>query len=206
MTDTLMRLLGPLLLALALLAAGFVAGDKHRNDAWLAKQAVAENAAAKKYQAEVVRGDAATATLISAQRQHTANYQQLEGQFNELRLRAPLLARRADRVPDSVGNSGLAERADAHGDVDRGNPAVLSAGAVWMWNTALAGSDQPAGACNAADRTTTACSAPTEVTLDDAWDNHSANAQICSANRLAHQQLIDFLTARNAAAAKDSAP
>lgn len=211
MTATMSRLLGPLLLALTLLAAGFMAGDKHRNEAWLAKQAVAERAAAKKYQAEVVRGDAATATLIAAQRQHTANYQHFESQFNELRLRAPLLVRSssfaAPRLPAGP-ISGLERQRDSapFQNADSADASALSTGAVWMWNTALAGSDQPAGSCSALDTTTPACSAATEVTLNDAWDNHSANAEICTANKLAHQQLIDFLTVRTAAAAKDTAP
>ncbi|MFM9902153.1 MAG: hypothetical protein ACKVOT_14170 [Polaromonas sp.] len=182
-----------LVVCATLAALGYWAGDHQRNNAWLAKQAVTERAADKQYRAEVARSDAATAELIAVQRQHTSNYQQFEKQFNDLRNRTPLLARRPVRVHAPGGDGGLAERADAHGDADRGQSDALSAGAVWMWNTALTGSDQPAGACGALDTSPAACAAATAVTINDAWDNHTANAQICAANRLAHQHLIDFV-------------
>jgi hypothetical protein len=67
-----------------------------------------------------------------------------------------------------------------------------------VWNSALKGTDQPSGACGAADPTAAACAAATTATLDDAWDNHVANAQACAANRLAHQSLIDFVQTQNA--------
>ena len=63
-----------------------------------------------------------------------------------------------------------------------------------MWNSALTGTDQPAGACGAANTATPACAAATSLTTADAWDNHTFNAQLCAEDRLAHQRLIDFLT------------
>lgn len=70
---------------------------------------------------------------------------------------------------------------------------VLSAYAVGVWNSALAGADVPAGACRAADPTNRACAAATLVTVDDAWDNHAENAASCRADRIRYQRLIDHL-------------
>jgi len=70
---------------------------------------------------------------------------------------------------------------------------VLSAGAVWMWNSALAGTDVPAGACGTADASEPACAARTAISLVDAWRNHAHNAQACTQDRLRYQQLIDYL-------------
>ncbi len=194
-----------LALLAAMAAAGYWAGDHQRNNAWLAKQAVTERAADKQYRAEVARGDAATAELIAVQRQHTTNYQQFERQFNDLRNRTPLLVRSGGFTPPRLPAGPLPrlERQRDSAPVQNAGGAggdSLSAGAVWMWNTALAGTDQPAGACSALDSSSAACAAASPFTLGDAWDNHRANAEICSANRLAHQQLIDFLMRANAAA------
>jgi hypothetical protein len=65
-----------------------------------------------------------------------------------------------------------------------------------MWNSALAGSDQPSGACGLADPASPACAAQTGITLDDAWDNQAVNAQQCAEDRLNHQNLIDYLKAK----------
>lgn len=62
-----------------------------------------------------------------------------------------------------------------------------------MWNSALAGADQPAGACGLADPAAPACAAATPLTVEDAWDNHTTNARLCAEDRLNHQNLIDFL-------------
>ena len=191
--------------ALVLVAAvggAFVAGDHYRNNAWLAKQATAERTAKKDYEAEVARGNKATTDLVTAQRQHAANYKKFERQFNDLRQRSPLVAFSGGGSDCGAGPSPSTlplpapGQAGADGLRAAGAPS-LTAGAVWMWNTALAGTDQPLGACGAASTTTTACAAATPLTLNDAWDNHSTNAEICAANRLAHQQLIDFLTRPN---------
>ena len=190
------KVMGILMVA-ALLVGSFLLGDAYRDNAWHAKQAATERAAAEQYKAEVQRGDAATARLAAAQRQHTAVYKGFERQFNDLRKRVPLVVA-ASRSGGCAGGPALPQApglADADGVPD---VAVLglTTGAVWMWNTALAGTDQPSGACGAASTTTAACAVATEVTLDDAWASHTANAEVCNANRLAHQQLIDFLNSR----------
>lgn len=187
---------------------GYSLGDHNRNNAWLAKQAKVERDAHAKYEAEVVRGDTAVSNLITERQAMQGNFQKLTEKFNGLSKRVPIVvgadaagglrvhnycdARAGDagakaipdtRINDSVADSG----------------GVLTAGAVWMWNSALAGQDQPAGACGLADTSDAACAAATTITLDDAWANHQANAEACAANRLAHERLIDFLKQREGA-------
>ena len=188
-------------------AAGYWRGDVARDNAWMAQNLQTERAAAKKYQAEVVRGDkAAGAYAVESQALQT-QFIDLTEKFHALRKRIPLVAKSAARVPGGDASFGRAGARSApppvqpaaagrDDSVDAG-PA-LTAGAVWMWNSALAGADQPAGACGALDPTAPACAVETSITLDEAWDNHGANAEICAGNRLAHQRLIDFLHQREA--------
>ena len=68
-----------------------------------------------------------------------------------------------------------------------------------MWNGALTGSDQAAGACGPAGPTEgadAACAQGSGLTLDDAWANHAANAQACAADRQRYQRLIDFFNGK----------
>ena len=188
-----------------LLASSFVAGDKYRNNAWLAKQATAERAANKKYVAEVERGNAAAGAFITEQQALQNNFQTLTEKFNGLAKRVPLVVAGGGgacapgtRYMEPLHGQkpiGGPEALDGSQPAGRGEP-YLSAGAVWMWNSALTGTDQPAGACSAANTATSACAAATTATLDHAWANHTTNAQQCAEDRLAHQRLIDFLTQR----------
>jgi hypothetical protein len=70
----------------------------------------------------------------------------------------------------------------------------LTAGAVSLWNSALAGELVPTGACSLADPASAACAVDTEVSLEDAWDNQAANAAACRADRARLTTLIDLLT------------
>ena len=68
-----------------------------------------------------------------------------------------------------------------------------------MWNGALTGSDQAAGACGpagTAEGSDAACTEGSGLTLDDAWANHAANAQACAADRQRYQRLIEFLNGK----------
>ena len=202
MSTIALRWLAGLAVFAAVFAAGYWRGDVARDNAWQAKNLQTERAAAKKYQAEVLRGDKAVADLGTLSRAQTARYTHLTGAFNDLRRnRIPLAIDRAARVacnaaPDGVGAPSVRAPDGSGGAGDSG--LRLSAGAVWVWNSALAGADQPAGACGLADPTAPACAAETSITLDDAWDNHTGNAQACADNRLAHQRLIDFVKRREA--------
>ena len=190
------RWLAGLVLTLFIAASSYWAGDHNRNNAWLAKQAVAERGAHQQYEAEVLRGGAAASSYIAAHQVMQGQFQQLSEKFNGLSKRVPLVVRpggAACGVRSSTGEPQV--EADSHID-DAGG--LLTAAAVWMWNSALTGTDQPAGACGAVDTTTASCAVATGLTLIDAWANHGTNAQLCAEDRLAHQRLIDFLTPRRA--------
>lgn len=205
MSTIALRWLAGLAVFAGVFAAGYWRGDVARDNAWMAQNLQIERAAAQKYQAEVVRGDKAVGAYAVESQTLQTQFIDLTEKFHALRKRIPLVAKSAARVPDgdaSFGRAGacssppLVQPAAAGRDdaVDAG-PA-LTAGAVWMWNSALAGSDQPANTCGLADPTAPACAVETSVTLDDAWDNHTGNAQACAENRLAHQRLIDFVQQR----------
>lgn len=203
-----------LLLALAMGGAGYWAGDYNRNNAWLAKQAVAERQAREALQAEVQRGQAAAAKLTTDRQALQNSYSTLEGKFNGLLTHGSLVVKRNSAAgsncidgnaqpvtPGTLDRSGastttmpsgsLAAPVGAGGADDLG----LSLGAVWMWNSALTGTDAPAGACEAADPTAPACSDDSGIGIEAAWANHAVNAKSCALDRLAHQRLIDFVTA-----------
>jgi hypothetical protein len=194
-----------LLLVLALLAGAYWAGDHNRNNAWLAKQAKVERQAKVDYEAEVKRGDVAVGALVAEARTLQTNFQNLTEKFNGLSKRVPLVVAARTGSACAAGASPLGldpgaqlqARPEALGGSERdSDSAVLTAGAVWMWNSALTGTDQPSGACGSADTSEVACAVATPIDLDDAWANHRANAQTCALNRLAHDRLIDFLTTK----------
>ena len=201
----------PLVIVLLLLAwgaSGYWAGDKNRNNAWLAKQAVAERNARLALEAEVQRGHAAAQRAIADSEALQNSYSTLEGKFNELRARGPMLVTRSRHQADPAASQGGATGATQAPAQPGGTPAPasvasadvdaaglsLSLGAVWMWNSALAGFDAPAGACGALDTAAPACALDAGLSLDAAWANHIANAKTCAQDRLRHQRLIDFVT------------
>jgi hypothetical protein len=199
------ELLIGLLAILAALALGYTQGAKHNQQKWLANQAKVERSVRADYDEQVHRGELAAAQYLKDTRALTGQFNQLTEKFNGLRKRIPLLVstgpshtcpadlRRPQQQPSGAANSGNSTKLDT--DVLDG--PVLTDGAVWMWNSALTGADQPSGACSAANPTAAACAAATSATLNEAWDNHIANAQACAENRLAHQRLIDFINASN---------
>lgn len=142
-------------------------------------------AAQQSYAATVVSDNTFVAAASKDARQLENRFKNLTEKFNALTKTIPLIA--ANAGGGCPAGNGAADLADAHS---------LTAGAVWMWNSALTGTDQPSGACSLANPTETACAAATSLTLTDAWANHTINAQACAQNRLEHQQLIDFLHQR----------
>lgn len=78
----------------------------------------------------------------------------------------------------------------------------LTGHAVRVWNGALFGPADARDPGRAAPRPDGAdpadADATTALTLEDAWRNHIDNATACRLNRLAHQQLLDFIQARQA--------
>lgn len=191
------------LVAVAALVFGGYQWGKGSADARYLQTRIKEAAAAnRKYQAEVVRGQADAAGFRASYGQLQGQFSQLEEQFNDLRNRVPLVVARKVVRPAGVA---LASAGGAAGAAAASAPEapgvvamepVLTAGALWVWNTALAGADVPAGACRSADTSDAACAAETGVTLADAWSNHQANAASCALDRLRQQRLIDHLNGR----------
>lgn len=208
------RLLGAILLGGFLVAAGYRWGSASESDRRDAQQLQAERAANAKYLREVERGIDAAASAINERRELEERYADLDQQHAALRKRVPILVRAAARP--SVVVAAPAAAADQPEPADPATEAPwcvplpvaehagfeLTAGAVWMWNSALAASssDVPAGACGApgaAGATDAACSAGSGLTVDDAWDNHTENAKRAARNAARLERLIRFLQSRN---------
>ena len=211
---------GPFILLLLFLAwggTGYMVGDHHRNNAWLAKQAAVERKDHQAYVDEVERSQAAASNFTQEYAALANQFSTLEGQLNDVRKRTPLAVYRSPPPGNGggcavVGGLALAPGlvptppgqppgADAPlaGPLDAA-PAVhaadigLSLGAVWLWNSALTGVNTPAGACGAAGAPESACAAAAGLGLEAAWDNQAANAKTCALDRLRHQRLIDYLS------------
>lgn len=204
-----------LLAALASAASGYWAGDHNRNNAWLAKQLSQERAWQQAKNAEAARAQAAQQQAAQQQQALQTSYSTLEGKFNALLVHGPLLVARGITVAGDGADSGrtgagvlapaaavaietadpMAADAPAAGAAaGAGTGLGISLGAVWMWNSALLGTDAPAGACSAADPASAACATDAGLGVADAWANHAANAKSCALDRLRQQQLIDFVT------------
>ena len=220
------KLTGALLIALLAYFGGYQQGGQAATAKAQAKQAIAAQKARDAYDAQAKQAEAASAQYLAADRALATQFNVLTEQFHALRRTTPLLvftgARPAcavlPRLPPASSQSGQASSAidgpphpsaaaaiapnyppnhpPSLGDADAGSGLALSAGAVWLWNSALTGVDTPAHSCGAIDPTAPACAAGTSLTVDAAFDNHITNAQLCAANRLAHQQLIDFIHKR----------
>jgi hypothetical protein len=156
-----------------------------------------------------------TAKALSAQAQLTTQFATLQGvrraTQNQFRLDADRVQLAADGCGPAAAVAGLplvAPSGQAAVPAPGSPPAtpdgaraadsgpVLSLGAVWLWNAALSGQGADLGACRidaATGQASAACAASSGLALDAAWDNHSTNAESCAADRLRHQQLIDFL-------------
>lgn len=183
--DLIAGVLMTLVVVAGLIGGGYWAGHSVATADAQDKAITAERAARKKYDEAVKKGEQAEADLIAERTANASRFNELQGAFNDVRKRIPLVARAAcPVVPAAVG---VGEPPD--------DPS-LSRGAVWMWNSALAGADQPAGACGAADTSEAACAAAAGITLGAAWDNQAVNARLCAEDRLNHQRLIDFLKGR----------
>lgn len=197
--------------ALLLAAAGFAihcTGRMQERAAWQQKEAQRAAQIASELRAEYERGRAASAQYQLGAGALQARYLSLEGPANELRHRTSLVIPSVEpncRISQPVCPAsalGLEIPADVQAPGEE-QPAAgrsaprLSRAAVWLWNSALAGSDVPTGACGLADTSIEACAVDAGVTIDDAWINHDINAKSCAADRLRHRALIEFLTERS---------
>ena len=191
------RALFSLLAVLALVAGGYWWGAAATGNAWQARQAQAQKAAADALDQERERGDAAAARYLTQQLDQEDRHAALAALYQDLRRRAPLVVRApvlacadapAPPEPTGVAQPGAAVPGER-----------LTLAAVRMWNGALTGIDAPASACGAAgaaEGADAACAQSSGLTLDDAWANHAANARSCAADRQRYQALIDFLNRR----------
>ncbi|OGB58417.1 MAG: hypothetical protein A2503_10040 [Burkholderiales bacterium RIFOXYD12_FULL_59_19] len=200
------------LLMLAWIAFGFYSGYQYSDNAWQARQAQQARAQALAVQAEQLRSQKAARQAIDEQLALQKSYSDLKEKFDAFTNRGPLVvwhdgvraacatgvvpggAVAPGRQPETQTNGGPAAVAD-----DAGAAVSLSAGSVWLWNSALVGADTPAGACGAADPTNPACALDAGVSIAAAWANHTANAQACASDRLRHQRLIDYIAAQGTA-------
>lgn len=205
MKDALIDALKWLLLCAVVLGAAFYAGAKHERAAWQAAETQKVRDAHEKYEQEVKRGNEAAGHFLEELSEKENRYAELEKKFAELRARVPLVVPApAASGPQATGagpgpQPDLAAPAPAGPSINVFLRPELSLGAVWMWNSALAGADVPAGACGADAQTVEACAAGSGLTTADAWDNHTANAKSCAADRLRLERLIDYLERRQPA-------
>lgn len=208
------RLLALVLALGGSLAFGYHWGSTASTNAHRADQNRSARVAQERFDAEQLRGQAAVASLTAERLAFGETYTELQEQFHDLRKRrVPLVLPPANRdlgacvsgaAPDRAAGVVENDAPDADSRADDRDPGRLSDGAVWMWNSALAGADQPSGACGSADTSEAACAAASPLTFDDAWRNHAINAQRCAEDRLNHQRLIDFIN--NTTTPKETAP
>ena len=196
-------------------------GRDSANADWLKKEAAQAKADQDERDRIAALGRIAAQFEIDEQRRAAERNAYLEGVMNHARKQFPLLAR-SNVLAGGAGNPGLAGAcaagsvrpgADAQRQPEEGAapPQIalvpwpvpvdpdLTLGAVWLWNAALTGqAAAPAGACRVDESTgqaDPACADSSGLNLDDAWDNHTANARACAEDRARHQRLIDFLNA-----------
>lgn len=183
------RVIATLLLVASLMTLVFIGyrwGERETDNAWQTKEAKRLKSEADARESEIRRGDKASGALQAELQDQAITNDRLTKAFNDYKKRNPIQARRAAVAP--------ACQPETVADGPAGHPDPgITLGAVWMWNSALAGVDAPAGACGLADQSESACAADSGISLQDAWDNQALNARICAQDRLRHQRLIDFV-------------
>lgn len=193
------RILAGLVLVLVLIGAGYWWGHTATDNAWTARQVKADQAARAQLDAETQRADQAAANYLTEHLDQEDRYAAINARYQDLLRRSPLVVYRPVADAASGDQAGTAQAVPDIGPAPvpagPGIP-VLTLAAIRVWNGALAGADQTAGACGPADpsgQADAACAAPSGLTLADAWANHAINAQTCAADRLRYQRLIDYL-------------
>lgn len=201
------RLLIALVSALALVSGGYWWGHTATDNAWQAQYAKALEAERAETAKEAERADRAAARYLQEHRDQEDRHAALNSVYQNLRRHAPLVVPGPVAVVPACGTTTEPEAtppnppsvSDAAGNLG----PELTLAAVRMWNGALTGTDQAAGACSpagAAEDTDAAaaqaCAQTAGLTLDDAWANHAVNAQSCAEDRQRYQYLIDFLNGK----------
>ncbi|WP_240939188.1 hypothetical protein [Diaphorobacter sp. HDW4A] len=193
------RLLATIVLAFAILSAGYWWGHTATDNAWIAKQAKKDKAADDALAKANARADKAAGNYLQEHLDQEDRYAILNAQYSDLRGRVPLVVHRPVPVAGACANNAAPQ------DVERSAPVPvvdsgpgLTLAAVRMWNGSLSGVDAPAGACGLAGtaaQADAACAQDSGLTIDDAWANHASNAKACAEDRQRYQHLIDFLNA-----------
>jgi hypothetical protein len=206
------RLLAVLVALISALAAGYFWGGHATRNAIEAdtlrreRQAVADTRNAE-YRADAIAADYLTKHLAQEQR-----YAALSETNRQLARRVgllaagPVLACHVDPAGAAVAATEPDRPAPATGTerqapVAHAGPADpdLSLRAVWVWNSALNGVDQPSGACDpvgAAAGAGAACAQSSGISLEEAWANHALNAKSCREDRARYSSLIRVLRER----------
>lgn len=193
--------------ALMVFCGGLLYGMRLGEQAGMKAEADRQAAVTQALRQEISRGQVAEANLSGRLSALDANFTQLQGAYDALRQRAPLVVRPAIRTvgaercaggaPGGAGGQDGGAAADGAQQPDAGGAnGHLSGMAVRVWNAALAGGDLDAGACGPDDAAAQACAADSGVSLDDAWRNHIVNAKLCAIDRERYRALIDFLQNR----------
>lgn len=195
------------LAALALYGWGaFELGRDVESATWLQAQADQVKRDREAYDDSLRLANRAAAAAIDDARQVRAFAATLQSEMRDaqrppLAVCSPAAARRA--VPVRAGGGAAratAEPAELAPAAEAAAPAgvdpdrvLLTADAVRLWDSALAGVRVPAGACGADGTPADACAAATGYDLDDAWGNHITNASSCAEDRARYRRLIDYL-------------
>lgn len=201
------RLLITLIAALTLVGAGYWWGHTATDNAWQAQHAKALESERAETTKETERANQATARYLRQHRDQEDRHAALNAVYQDLRRRAPLVVPGPMAAVPICGNApepptpGADQSPAPDAVADLGPELTLAA--VRMWNGALTGTDQAAGACSPAGTAegadaaaAQACTQGAGLTLNDAWTNHAANARSCAEDRQRYQHLIDFLNGK----------
>lgn len=184
------RALALLLAALFLVATGYRVGVRNTDNDWKARQAETERAANSKFVRNTEIGIDAATDATTEQRAQETRYADLAKRHAALRKRVSLVV--AAPQPAPLPGSPAAQES-----VPLPAGPELSGVAVWMWNSSLVGHpDVPPSACGAdaaLGSTDPACAQGAGLTVDDAWDNHTTNAQSCARDRARYERLKAYL-------------
>ena len=201
-------------LAVLLLAVLLAAGCGYRwgrsdADAAAALRIARANAeAAATTRAAEARADTAAAAYLTEHLEQESRYAELQKRDSQLARRGVPLIAHAPVAACPAG--GAAAPAGSEPSAPAAVVAVvpvavadpeLTRRAVWMWNSALVGADVPSGACGLAGGAAGAgaagaCAEPAGVSVEDAWANHTVNAESCAADRARYRRLIQVLRER----------
>lgn len=189
-------LVGVLLAAASLAAAlGHVRASLIEQGRQQERQEASE--AAAEHVREANRHGSQLAATARAEAQSARDYAaQLQRELRHARHEQNLVVSEVAAAAAAPGAAASAPGPDVAVAAAPGGGLRLSAGAVRLWDSALAGADVPAGACGAADPTAGACAAASPYDIQHAWDNHIENAARCREDRARYRQLIEFLQSR----------